>query len=131
MTTRDALISETIAALVRLAEDYEHPSGEGAMGPDEYVIDFLHDDEVRTILRAYESRRAAGKDAPLGDATPSVSRRIDNLRRIARDESVNNFARSICGEAAEYLQSVAELDSRVPVRGVGALVSKIGGTGNE
>ena len=35
-------------------------------------------------------------------------RRIDNLRRIAADPSVNNFARSICGEAADYL----ELDSR-------------------
>lgn len=37
---------------------------------------------------------------------PADERRIDNLRRIAADESVNNFARSICAEAADYIEAI-------------------------
>ncbi len=37
---------------------------------------------------------------------PTAERRIDNLRRIAADETVNNFARSICGEAADALAAM-------------------------
>ncbi len=34
---------------------------------------------------------------------PTAQRRIENLRRISLDPSVNNFARSICAEAADFL----------------------------
>ena len=35
--------------------------------------------------------------------SPTPERRIDNLRRIAADDSVNAFARSICMEAADRI----------------------------
>jgi hypothetical protein len=38
---------------------------------------------------------------------PTPERRISNLNLIAADPTVNNFARSICAEAAEYLSKSA------------------------
>lgn len=49
---------------------------------------------------------AAGE--PVGAARaelPELKRRIDNLREISADKSVNNFARAICAEAANYCES--------------------------
>ena len=45
-------------------------------------------------------------DTPAGGPTPAM--RIANLRRIADDRTVNNFARAICGEAAAHLSALSE-----------------------
>tara|TARA_R110000868_G_scaffold75900_1_gene218635 strand:+ start:128 stop:400 length:273 start_codon:yes stop_codon:yes gene_type:complete len=39
-------------------------------------------------------------------ATPTEETRFWNLRSIAADDSVNNFARSVCAEAASYVEKI-------------------------
>ena len=46
--------------------------------------------------------------------TPTMERRISNLQAIADDPYVNNFARSICAEAASYLRELGQSCAQEP-----------------
>ena len=46
--------------------------------------------------------------------TPTMERRISNLQAIADDPYVNNFARSICAEAASYLRELEQSGAQEP-----------------
>lgn len=76
---------------------------EAKRGYDETVVRMLYGVwRDRGSLYAHPAQPADTK------SHPTNARRIDNLRRIAADESVNAFARSICGEAATFLASAEQ-----------------------
>lgn len=56
---------------------------------------------------------------------PTIERRINNLRAISADDSVNNFARSICAEASSFLAAIKDPASFVRKEDYDALQSEL------
>jgi hypothetical protein len=82
----------------------------------------IYRDEFDAMMDEMDAAPSAASAAPA--VSVPRDRRINNLRRIAADVSVNNFARSICAEAADFLDA-APSTAQVPVDQVKVPLSEV------